>query len=80
MLPHSLSAERVEDAAIEADRKKGIIRERRPIQVAIPNRPEARPSRERISSRSASIPNRLTLTQLPIPKRWGVGRASAVGS
>ncbi len=41
MLPHSLSAERVEDAAIEADRKNGIIRARRPIQVAIPNRPEA---------------------------------------
>ena len=32
MLPHSLSAEREEDAAIEADRKKGIIRKRKSIQ------------------------------------------------
>jgi hypothetical protein len=43
MLPHSLSAERVEDAAIDADRKNGIVRQRRAIQVAIPNRPEAPP-------------------------------------
>ena len=32
MLPHSLSAERDEDAAIEADRQKGIIRKRTSIQ------------------------------------------------
>jgi hypothetical protein len=32
MLPHSLSAEREEDAAIEADRKKGITRKRKSIQ------------------------------------------------
>jgi hypothetical protein len=32
MLPHSLSAEREEDAAIEADLKKGIIRKRKSIQ------------------------------------------------
>ena len=32
MLPHSLSAEREEDAAIEADRQKGIIRKRKSIQ------------------------------------------------
>jgi len=32
MLPHSLSAEREEDAAIEADRKKGIVRKRKSIQ------------------------------------------------
>ncbi len=32
MLPHSLSAEREEDRAIEADAKKGIIRKRKSIQ------------------------------------------------
>ena len=32
MLPHSLSAEREEDAAIEADRQKGIVRKRKSIQ------------------------------------------------
>ena len=32
MLPHSLSAERDEDAAIEADRQKGIVRKRKSIQ------------------------------------------------
>jgi len=32
MLPHSLSAEREEDAAIEADAKKGITRKRKSIQ------------------------------------------------
>ena len=32
MLPHSLSAEREEDAAIEADQKKGIVRKRKSIQ------------------------------------------------
>jgi len=32
MLPHSLSAEREEDAAIEADLKKGIVRKRKSIQ------------------------------------------------
>jgi len=32
MLPHSLSAERDEDAAIEADARKGIIRKRKSIQ------------------------------------------------
>ena len=32
MLPSALSAERQEDAAIEADRKKGIIRKRKSIQ------------------------------------------------
>jgi len=41
MLPHSLSAERLEDRLIEEDRKNGIVRARRAIQVAIPNRPEA---------------------------------------
>jgi hypothetical protein len=41
MLRHSLSAERAEDAAIEQDRKNGIVRARRPVQVAIPNRPAA---------------------------------------
>jgi len=39
-MPNALSAERVEDAAIEADRKKGLVRERRPIQVNVPNRVE----------------------------------------
>ena len=37
---NALSAERAEDAAIEADRKKGIVRERRAIQVNVPNRVE----------------------------------------
>jgi hypothetical protein len=32
MLPHSLSAEREEDAAIAADLKKGIVRKRKSIQ------------------------------------------------
>jgi hypothetical protein len=32
MLPNVLSAERVEDRAIEEDAKKGIIRARRPVQ------------------------------------------------
>ena len=40
-LPNALSAERAEDRAIEEDRKNGIIRARRAIQVAVPNRPEA---------------------------------------
>ncbi|HLG55197.1 MAG TPA: hypothetical protein VI485_07690 [Vicinamibacterales bacterium] len=40
-LPNALSAERAEDKAIEEDRKNGIVRARRAIQVAIPNRPEA---------------------------------------
>ena len=37
-LPNALSAERAEDRAIEEDRKNGIIRARRPIQVPVPNR------------------------------------------
>ena len=40
-LRNALSAERAEDRAIEEDRKNGIIRARRPIQVAVPNRPAA---------------------------------------
>lgn len=40
-LPHALSAERVEDKAIEDDLKKGITRPRRAIQVPVPNRPAA---------------------------------------
>ncbi len=42
---NALSAERAEDAAIEADRQKGIVRERRAIQVNVPNRVE-RPAEE----------------------------------
>jgi len=38
-LPNALSAERTEDRAIEEDLKKGIVRPRRAIQVAVPNRP-----------------------------------------
>jgi hypothetical protein len=37
-LPNALSAERAEDKAIEEDRKNGIIRARRAIQVPVPNR------------------------------------------
>ena len=37
-LPNALSAERAEDKAIEEDRKNGIIRARRTIQVPVPNR------------------------------------------
>jgi hypothetical protein len=40
-LPNALSAERAEDRAIEEDRKKGIIRARRAVQVPVPNRPAA---------------------------------------
>ncbi len=40
-LPNALSAERTEDTAIEEDRKKGIIRARRTIQVPVPNRAAA---------------------------------------
>ena len=40
-LPHALSAERAEDKAIEEDRKNGIVRARRAIQVPVPNRPAA---------------------------------------
>jgi hypothetical protein len=40
-LPNALSAERREDAEIEKDRRNGFVRERRPVQVAVPNRPEA---------------------------------------
>jgi hypothetical protein len=32
MLPHALSAERVEDQALASDLAKGIVRERRPVQ------------------------------------------------
>jgi hypothetical protein len=39
-LPNALSAERAEDKAIEEDLKRGFKRGRRPIQVAVPNRPE----------------------------------------
>jgi hypothetical protein len=42
-LPNALSAERREDDEIEKDRRNGIVRARRAIQVAIPNRPEAPP-------------------------------------
>jgi hypothetical protein len=42
-LPHALSAERTEDKAIADDLAKGIKRERRAVQVAIPNRPAAPP-------------------------------------
>jgi hypothetical protein len=38
-LPNALSAERAEDKAIEEDRKNGIIRTRRAVQVPVPNRP-----------------------------------------
>jgi len=40
-LPNALSAERAEDRAIEEDRKNGIIRARRTIQVPVPNRAAA---------------------------------------
>ena len=40
-LPNALSAERAEDKAIEADKKNGIVRARRAIQVPVPNRPAA---------------------------------------
>ena len=40
-LPNALSAERAEDRAIEEDRKNGIVRSRRAIQVPVPNRPAA---------------------------------------
>ena len=40
-LPNALSAERAEDRAIEEDRKKGIVRPRRAVQVPVPNRPAA---------------------------------------
>lgn len=40
-LPNALSAERAEDKAIEDDRKNGIVRARRAIQVPVPNRPAA---------------------------------------
>jgi len=40
-MPNALRAERAEDRAIEEDRKKGIMRERRPVQVPVPNRPAA---------------------------------------
>jgi hypothetical protein len=40
-MPNALSAERAEDRAIEEDRKKGIQRARRPVQVPVPNRPAA---------------------------------------
>ena len=38
---NALSAERAEDEALEADRKNGIERARRAIQVPVPNRPAA---------------------------------------
>jgi hypothetical protein len=38
-LPNALSAERAEDRAIEEDRKNGITRARRAVQVPVPNRP-----------------------------------------
>ena len=38
-LPNAMSAERAEDKAIEEDRKNGIIRARRAVQVPVPNRP-----------------------------------------
>jgi hypothetical protein len=42
-LKNALSAERAEDRAIAEDLAKGIKRARRPVQVPIPNRPEAPP-------------------------------------
>jgi len=42
-LPNALSAERAEDKAIEEDRRNGLVRARRAIQVPVPNRPEAPP-------------------------------------
>jgi hypothetical protein len=39
-LPNALSAERREDEEIEKDRRNGIVRARRPIQVPVPNRAE----------------------------------------
>jgi hypothetical protein len=42
-LPNALSAERAEDRAIDEDRKNGIVRARRAIQVAVPNRPAPPP-------------------------------------
>ena len=40
-LPNALSADRAEDKALEEDRKNGIIRARRTVQVPVPNRPAA---------------------------------------
>jgi hypothetical protein len=40
-IPNALSAERAEDRAIEEDRRNGIVRARRAIQVPVPNRPAA---------------------------------------
>jgi hypothetical protein len=40
-MPNALSAERAEDRAIEEDRKRGIERPRRAVQVPVPNRPAA---------------------------------------
>ena len=42
-LPNALSAERAEDKALAADLARGITRERRPVQVAVPNRPAPPP-------------------------------------
>jgi hypothetical protein len=40
-LKNALSAERAEDKAVADDLAKGITRPRRPVQVPVPNRPEA---------------------------------------
>jgi len=40
-LPNALSADRAEDRALEEDRKNGIIRARRTVQVPVPNRAAA---------------------------------------
>jgi hypothetical protein len=47
MLKNTLSAERAEDRAIEADRKNGIVRARRPVQGNINTLPAAAPAEER---------------------------------
>ena len=47
MLKNTLSGERAEDRAIEADRKNGIVRARRPVQGNINTLPAAAPAEER---------------------------------
>jgi len=42
-LKNALSAERAEDKAVADDLARGITRPRRPVQVPVPNRPEAPP-------------------------------------
>jgi hypothetical protein len=47
MLKNTLSGERAEDRAIEADRKNGTVRARRPVQGNINTLPAAAPAEER---------------------------------